>query len=253
MIDYSSEFSVWDRYANLSSACEHLGAQNWSTVITDAVNHIAAPTSAQYAIFRNDAATQRLCQIAAARVAWGTPCYAQTWHHCVQHDDDPSLNVFPPQTPRCEWNLPTNYSSSFASGCTSGRSPLHADVAASDQAALGEASCNSAHTCRVLQHPVIPAAAAGLPATDPSLVGFPTVRGRFFYHCDSLGARLPGAHLSPSLTLRLRSHTVRSFLHAPRLASITHSVFLRSTRLQHSIRIGTYIAGAFVFFNGIYD
>ena len=178
MIDYSSEFSVWDRYANLSSACEHLGAQNWSTVITDAVNHIAAPTSTQYAIFRNDAATQRLCQIAAARVAWGTPCYAQTWHHCVQHDEDPSLNVFPPQTPRCEWNLPTNYSSSFASGCTSGRSPLHADVAASDQAVLGEASCNSAHTCRVLQHPVIPAAAAGLPATDPSLVGFPTVRGR---------------------------------------------------------------------------
>ena len=155
---YNAERNVFDRYDNLSAVCDDLGLANWSSLISASVDHDAVPTAALFANFRNGQASKRLCQIAAARVAWGTPCYAQTWHHCVQHDDDPALDVFPPQEPRCEWSLAPTYFAPFAHGCTSGRSPLHPPVTRHYGM---NTSCDSAATCRTLLHAVIPGAAVG--------------------------------------------------------------------------------------------
>ena len=171
---YGSEENVFARYDNLSMACDALGATNWSSTITDRTDVSFVSTAADFANFRNAAATRRLCQIAAARIAWGTPCYAQTWHHCVQHDDDPALNVFPPQEPRCEWSLANMYAAPFAHGCTSGRSPLHD---APTNAGMN-ASCDSAETCRLYQHPDIPYMATCpfcVTPIDVSYTGYPTI------------------------------------------------------------------------------
>ena len=164
---YASEANVFDRYANLSAVCDRFiagEAGNWSTLVSD---------TQPFATFRNGQASRRLCQIAAARIAWGTPCYAQTWHHCVEHED-PALNVFPPQNPRCEWSLPTSEHSPFAHECTSGRSPLHD---APTNAGMN-ASCDSAETCRLYQHPDIPYMATCpfcVTPIDVSYTGYPTI------------------------------------------------------------------------------
>ena len=188
---YGSEESVFDRYDNLSGVCDALGATNWSSTITDRTDTASVPAAGDFANFRNAAATRRLCQIAAARIAWGTPCYAQTWHHCVQHDDDPALNVFPPQEPRCEWSLAPTYMAPFAHGCTSGRSLLHPPA----QATGMNTSCDSVATCRLYQHGTIPAAATGLPASDASFVGYApvdavtTFNPKWDLHCRNGGVR----------------------------------------------------------------